>query len=132
MKVRRYNTNNDYPDVAKWWTRHGWAQGVGQNVLSPYGVIVEESGESICCGWLYMTVDTPIAWIGFVVSNPDSSNIKIYKAMKLMLAELVDMAKDQGSSLVYASFNRKGLNNALGELGFVEGGLNCTESLLKI
>jgi len=132
MELRRYNSNNDYPDVAKWWLIHGWPEALPQNVLSPYGVIVEEAGKGICCGWLYLTIGTPIAWIGFVVSNPDAGNIKIYKAMKLMLAELVDMAKERDKTLVYTSFNRKGLNHALGELGFIEGGLNCTESVLKI
>jgi hypothetical protein len=87
VNIRTYESA-DYPIALEWWQRHGW-DGVPEKVLPPLGWIAENEDRDICAIWAYLTAGKGIAWMEWLVSNPEASPLEVRRGIKA----LVDTAK---------------------------------------
>jgi hypothetical protein len=80
MKIR-WISNDDYATLVEWWKFWRFVPPT-QEILPNNGlsglVVTDENDNMICAGFLYAT-NSPIAWIEFIVSNPNVKDKKIRK-----------------------------------------------------
>lgn len=105
-------TSADYPVVCQWWTARQWPQ-IPLMMLPRRGFIVD----GYCAGFLYLT-DSPIAWLEWVVSNPDSDKIERQKALDNLISSLLNAAKEAGCKAVFSAANHPGLIERYKSHGF--------------
>ena len=86
MTVRAF-LPKDYEAVSEWWQKHGWSP-VPLGML-PCGVVVENKA----AGFLYQDKDVPYGMVEWVVANPENTPRESFKAIDLILKELIAMAK---------------------------------------
>ena len=88
MEVVKFDKDKHYTMVCDWWMAHeGWKP-VDKVLLPSTGFIVEDEEDSYAAGWLYFSVDTPVAWFDWVISNPKSDKTKRSAALDLLLKEV--------------------------------------------
>ena len=116
--------------LSQWWKGHDFPVAVDIGALPLTGLIIEEGDVALCAGWLYLS-NSSIAWIGFVVGNPEIKAKSMYIAIKELMSGLVELAHESGFSIIYANFNKKGLLKPLADIGFLEAGKDYTEMIYK-
>lgn len=128
----RFITTDDYDTLVKWWKFWRFCPPT-QEVLPDNGlsgiVITDEDDKPICAGFLYYT-NSPIAWIEFIVSNPDVKDKKIrHDSLVFLINELSGIALLNNRKVIYSSLKNENLMNKYVECGFQKGGSNTTEMI---
>lgn len=115
MKVRGF-TEADYTEVAKWWVAHGW-QPVPPGSLPIIGMIVESPKNKLCAGWIYQT-DSDIAWLEWVVGNPEADKMERSEALDMLVQSLLRAAKERGHSAIFTTLRHERLIERYKKHGF--------------
>jgi len=97
MEVRLYQ-DSDFDTVAEWGLKWGSTYTKGQ--LPPTGVIVP----GVAVQFMYLT-DSTVAFLENLVSNKDEQTETVRQACTLILAKLLEMAKEKGCTVAYACTN---------------------------
>ena len=71
MNVRDY-TVDDYPTLRSWWLQYQWKQPPEQIYL-PRGFVCEQDECPLAAGFVYMVPDACLAWMDYIVGNPNVS-----------------------------------------------------------
>lgn len=101
MIVRRYEAK-DYATLYKWWKKHeGW-EPVGEILLPDTGLVVEVDEKLVAAGFVYLT-NSAIAWMEWVVCDPEADRKVRGPAIDLLLEKLFELAKHEGAQLVFSS-----------------------------
>jgi hypothetical protein len=80
--------------------------------------ITDENGIDICVGFLYET-NSGIAWIEFIVSNPEIKNAEIRsQGRKELIRYLTLLAENKGFKVVFSSLANEQLINEFHENGY--------------
>lgn len=124
LAARPYS-DKDYPTVLKWLTAQEWPP-LPVEVLPKTGFIVDD----YCAGFLYKT-DSAIAWLEWVVANPDTDYNKRGEALDNLINSLVTEAKDQGFKIVLTSCQHNRLINRYDNHGFKITDKNMT-NLMRV
>ena len=93
MNCRNWNLDNDYDMVTEWLKGHHFNSLPPKNILSNYGIIVEEDNKSICAAALYMDTGerkSGFAYMYGIFSDP--------KANKIKLTEVIVRTSDEVSA----------------------------------
>ena len=120
MKCRRALAS-DYEELCRWWKGHGWTP-VRADFL-PTGFIIESDGIRLASGFLYMTNNAPIGMLEWVVTNPDNKGSQSYRALNLLVSEILKFAEYNMISAVYSKIDNAGLEKLYNKHGFVSGDL---------
>lgn len=124
MEARVFDLNYDYPVVANWWSN--WKFPImPPEMLPPTGIIVEDEGGAICCGWLYK-FDAKISMIEWVVSNPESTKKQRAEALDTLIGALVKEAKVSDYKVIISCTKIDALVKRFEKAGFVIGDTNVT------
>ncbi|MBP9793951.1 MAG: hypothetical protein KBC56_08135 [Flavobacterium sp.] len=92
--------------------------------------IVSDGGIDICAGFLFET-NSGIAWIEFIVANPDIKDKKIRHESQIMLiANLTVEAEEKGFEAVFSSVKNPSLIKKFIEVGYTPN--QTTELMIKI
>jgi len=118
--IREYN-DNDYITLCEWWVEHKWGV-IPMNCLPKVGFVVN----NICAGFLYQT-DSKIAWLEWIISNPQSNKEERDVALDLLINQLLITAKELGFKLVFTSVKHPKLKERYLEHGFLITENNSTE-----
>ena len=126
MQVRKWDLKKDYPVICEWCKKHRWDLPFPEGVLPPKGIVVEEK-EIICAAGLYIDKASILGFMYGIFSDPDTSKLKLFKAMKLCVNEIYKLAKECNLGLVYTMTGEKALHK------LYENHLNikCCENNLK-
>ena len=100
MQVKKWSLTKDYSIISKWCKQHKWDLSIPKEMLPPLGVIVLEE-EEICAAGLYVDKKAKFGFMYGIFSNPKTSKIKLFKAMKLCLKEIEKQATKNKLGMVY-------------------------------
>jgi len=128
----RWITTEDYDTLVEWWKFWRFCPPT-QEVLPDNGlsgiVVTDDDDKPICAGFIYYT-NSPIAWIEFIVSNPEVKDKKIrHESLVFLINELSGIAFLNNRKVIYSSLKNENLMNKYVECGFQKGGSNTTEMI---
>lgn len=125
-------TETDYNMFTEWWKFFRFPapptdilpnNGMG-------GIVVQKGDVDICAGFLYLT-NSKIAWIEYIVSNPDYRKEDRKEAIRHLISELCLIGKEQGYRIFYTSVANENLINRFKEVGF-HAGSKATELTITL
>lgn len=115
----------DYDTLISWW--RWWRFPAPSLDMLPLsvtgdfeGTMIYDGNIPVCAGFIYRTV-TNIAWMEFIVSNPEYKSPGRAKAIHLLIVELTLRARELGHSIIYTSVNNENLIRHLESAGFKKG-----------
>lgn len=129
----RLLNENDYDELLKWWKWFRFPapareflpeQGKG-------GIMVSKDGVNICAGFIYFT-NSSIAWIEFIVSNPEYKDSDRKEAIELLISELTEICRVKGYKVAFTSIKNENLINRFSSSGFIKASTNTTEMMKVI
>lgn len=128
----RWITTEDYDTLVEWWKFWRFCPPT-REVLPDNGlsgiVVTDDNDTPICAGFIYYT-NSPIAWIEFIVSNPDVKDKKTrHDSLVFLINELSGTALLNNRKVIYSSLKNENLMNKYVECGFQKGGSNTTEMI---
>jgi N-acetylglutamate synthase-like GNAT family acetyltransferase len=118
MNVRLLR-EGDYEEMISWWRFFRFPAPAKEFLPEngKGGLMVEKEGVSICAGFIYFT-NSKIAWLEFIVSNPEYRNKDRKEAIQIVITELCQIAKQKGFRAVFTSVKHQGLVNHFEKCGF--------------
>jgi hypothetical protein len=103
--------------MCRWWNERKFPQPDAQ-FLPPTGLVVAYgTGKLICGGFLFKT-DARMASLGNLVSDPQVRAEDRSEAVELLISKLMDVARENGYSMVSAATNLPRLMSRYEKLGF--------------
>lgn len=118
FEVERFNIKDQfdlekyYPIVKDWWEGKGW-KAVHPNYLSTNGLIIKKDKNYICAGWIYCT-DSNLGMISAIITNNEKKIGFLKKqALKCLITNLEELAKNLGIKLVYTPMETKSIGKLL-------------------
>jgi len=83
-------------------------------------VVEGKDGTLICSAWFYST-DTSVAWMEYLVKNPDITMDVTSQALDMVIENLTERARNQGFKILFTCTDKKSLMNRLERLSFIKG-----------
>lgn len=94
--------------------------------------IIDDNNIIICAGFLYET-NSGIAWLEFIVLNPNIRDKKVRKDAQILLISLLTIeAEEKGFSAVFASISHPSLIDKYVEIGYTKKSTSSTELVIAI
>ena len=119
MKVLPFKTEDHYQVVKSWWDQYeGW-DAIHPDILSDTGFIVFEDDEPLVAGWMYLT-NSKVAWLEWVVSNPECDRIQRATAIHLLIGHITHMTDSLGLKMLMSAVVNPGFIEKLKEHSFQE------------
>ncbi len=130
MKARIFDKASEYLEVVEWWKKHGWAP-VPVEYLPAIGIVIEDDKHKYCVGWLYL-MGAPIAWMEWIVTNPNAPAIRRAKALSVLVDTVLNIAKDSGVKVVFSSVKHEGLEGLYKKKGFSVTDTDVTHLIARL
>lgn len=118
MRVELFNSETNYKDVSLMWEKQNWPV-IPIQALPKTGMVVYKDDTPVAAGFLYNT-DSSLAWLEFIVANPDFDHEVRSEALDLVVNGLVKVAKNYGKSDIFTVSNHKRLINRYKSFDFKE------------
>ncbi len=122
--------NEDYEILCEYWKF--WKFPAPPKKCLPNGgtggiKLVNEEKEIVCAGFLYET-NSGIAWLEFIVSNPNirDKNIR-HDALVQLISFLTIEAEEKGFDVVFTSIINENLIKKYEEVGYTKNTMKSTE-----
>lgn len=116
FSVRKFNPDQDYFNVCEWWKAREWTPAPLDH-LPNTGLIVESPTKKFAAAWLFMTT-TGFAWLEYVVTNPTAKMKDRYKAVDMLIGEMVKTSDMSGVKTIITSLKTNGLKKMYRKHGF--------------
>ena len=116
---KRRLQHDDYDTIVEWWKSWPDWQPLARNLLPENGtggIIIERDGTPIVAGFLYGSHNCKIAWMEWIIGNPNEKNRS--EAVELLISSLEDWAKEGGYELVLSIGRSKSLIDKHKKLGY--------------
>jgi len=119
MFETRLLNETDYDALVHWWKWFRFTappkdmlpqDGMG-------GIMIQKDGVDVCAGFLY-TTNSKIAWLEFIVSNPEYKDKNRKEAIKTLINSLCHIAHNLGFKAVFTSVKNQSLINHFKDTGF--------------
>lgn len=126
MKYRFWNLDKDYTILEGWCKERNWESNIPKEMLPPQGIIVEDK-DTICALGLYLNEQVKFGYMYGIFSNPKIGKMKLYRAMKLSLEAVKELAKDKGIEVIITHTAEKALEKLYtrhGNMKIVEQNVN--------
>ena len=126
MKHRVWDLDQDYPILEKWCKERDFDSVMPKEMLPPQGIMVEDE-EPICALGLYLNEKVKFGYMYGIFSNPAIGKIKLFKAMKMSLQGVKELAKTVGVELIITHTAEKALEKLYtrhGNMQLVEKNVN--------
>lgn len=135
LKTRLLN-DTDYDILVEWWKGWpSWKNAVPPKDMLPQngqgGVMVYKDDTNICAGFLY-TTNSKIAWLEFIISNPQYRGEHRKEAIKTTIDTLCYMAKELGFGAVFTSVKHPSLIKYFKDYGFTIDSHSSYEMTLRL
>ena len=131
MTTRLYDPK-DYAEISLWWEGHGGTL-VPEAVLPKCGsVVVGDDGQLLSAAWLYMDNSIGVAWMSWLVSNPEVGPIKSAKSLTVLLGAIEELCKEFGYGCLFTMSDRKGVGHFLNRNGFTANHSGMTQYFKKV
>lgn len=94
---RAIDLDKDHETLLKWWKGYSWPA-VPKDALPQNGIMIED----LCAGFIYKT-DSSIAWIEWIIGNPEASPQERRNALEALIPELVRKAREMGFKSIFGA-----------------------------
>ena len=108
MQVRKWDLDKDYPILSDWCKKRNWESAIPKEMLPPQGIVVEDE-DPICALGLYLNEKVKFGYMYGIFSNPKISKMKLYRAMKLSLEAVKELASTKGIEIIITHTAEKAL-----------------------
>lgn len=129
----RFMEEDDYDKMLPWFK--WWRFPAPLKEMLPYnglgGLMVCKDGMNICGGFLYKT-NSKIAWVEYIVSNPEYKSKDRTDAIKYLIHSLKKLAISYGYRVLFTSVKNESLINHLKDEGFIVGSSGTSEMVCVI
>lgn len=133
MKYRLL-TEEDYDVLVGWWKFWRFSP-PPKHLLPDLGLggimITDDSDKPLSAGFLYHT-NSSIAWIEFIVANPEQSKESRKESLVYLLDKLKYLCKEHRYALVFSSIKHPNLLDRYQEAGFKIGTTNTNEVICNL
>lgn len=128
----RVISTSDYTEICHWWESHSWPI-IPLEGLSKNGVFIfdEVTNRGVCAGWVFSS-DSSVAWMEYLVKNPEFTSEITNKALDLLIHELIQKSKDLGFTVLFTTTNSNALTSRYDRLGFLKGDEGMTQFILPL
>ena len=123
MNKRRWQLNKDYPTLEYWFKLHKFDSPIPKDILPELGIIIED----ICAAGLYTDKSSKLGYMYGIFSNPKVGKMKLYRAMKLSLEAVKELANSKGIEIIITHTAEKALEKLYtkhGNMKLVENNVN--------
>lgn len=129
----RWLNETDYKQLLNWWKWWRFpappAEALPENGLG--GIMISKEDVDICAGFLYLT-NSKLAWLEFVVSNPDYKEMDRQEAVVILIQELTLIAKNKGCISVFISIKNENLIKHFEKAGYLKSSSGTTEMIINL
>lgn len=133
MQIKQLN-DWDYPLLCTWWVQWEWTPLV-RDFLPEDGtggfMIYSDDDQPVCAGFMYLT-NSKVAWIEFIVSNPNYKRPDRNELIKQLILYLTEQCRELGYEFAYTSTKHSALINKFESVGFTKGTVGSTELVMKL
>jgi len=131
MTTRLYQPE-DYAVISPWWAGHGGAL-VPEGVLPKCGVVVvTEEAKLSAAAWLYMDNSVGVAWMSWMVTNPELGPIKAAKTLGVLLGAVEVICDEFDYGILFTMTESKGVGQWLCRQGFSPNHKGMTQYFKKV
>ena len=130
MTTRLYDPK-DYAVISPWWEAHG-GKIVPEEILPQCAVVVEYNDKLAAAAWLYMDNSVGVAWMSWMVTNPEFGPIKAAKSLTVLLKGMEELCSEFNYGLLFTSSNSKGVGQWLARQGFSQNHQGMTQYFKKV
>ena len=126
MKYRLWNLDKDYSILEKWCKERKWESEIPKEMLPPQGIIIEDK-DPICALGLYLNEKVKFGYMYGIFSNPQIGKMKLYRAMKMSLEAVRELASNKGVEIIITHTAEKALETLYtkhGNMKLVEENVN--------
>ena len=109
MQTRKWNIKKDYPFISDWCKKRNWDLPIPKELLASEGIVVEED-QIICAAVLYIDQESGFSYMYGIFSDPGTSKIKLFRAMKICIDEMVNLAKSKKLKFLYTTTGETALH----------------------
>jgi hypothetical protein len=129
----RMLTDNDYDMLRSWWKWFRFPAPPKDYLPEDGrgGILVSKNGVPICAGFLFLN-NSKIAWIEYLVSNPEYREEDRQQAIQRVIYELCVIAKNKGYKAAFTSLKNQNLIKRYEAVGFSVGSSNTTEMIISL
>lgn len=110
---------SDWDTLQEWWTKWKWP--IMSKEMLPLngcgGLMIYKGDQLIAAGFLYLS-NSKVAWLDWVISNPEYKESDRKQALVLLIDELEKIALTQDYSIIISIARNKSLINIHKELGY--------------
>lgn len=129
----RLLTDEDYQTLTGWWMWFRFP--IPPKDYLPEdgkgGIMISKDGIDICAGFLFLN-NSKIAWLEYVVSNPEYRENDRKEAITETIKVLCDIAKQRGYKAVFTSLKNENIINRYEEAGFTKSNHKTTEMVISL
>jgi hypothetical protein len=126
-------TLEDYDTIlVGWWNGWRWSEVPSRDILPQNGkggIIVYDGDVPVCAGFIY-TTNSSIAWIDWIVSNPEYRDYR-KECIQYLIDTLTNICQNLGCKFAYTLFTGTYLEKYFEGSGFVRGSKYKSE-MIKI
>lgn len=132
FKVRQLK-ESDYDQLLKWWAWFRFPAPPKECLPEngTCGLMITKDGIDICAGFIYFT-NSKIAWIEFIVSNPEYKAKDRQNAIDILITELSNIIRNRNFHIIFTSLKNENLINRFTSCGFTKGSSGTTEMVLNV
>ena len=126
MKYRFWNLDKDYTILEEWCKERNWESNIPKEMLPPQGIIIEDK-DPICALGLYLNEKVKFGYMYGIFSNPQIGKMKLYRAMKMSLEAVRELASKKGIEIIITHTAEKALETLYtkhGNMKLVEENVN--------
>lgn len=110
--------DKDLEIIAPWWTAHNHPI-IPAMALPKVGIlVVDQDDTGRAAGWLYECNSASVAWIEWIVTNPENSPFMSMRAVRILIDFLVLEATQSGYAILLSTCRQKSLGKLLEKAGF--------------
>lgn len=136
MLETRILNDSDYETLVYWWNNWSeWENAAPPKEMLPEngkgGIMIHKKSSEICAGFIY-TTNSKIAWLEFVISNPNYREQDRKEAIALLINNLCAIAKNLGFKAVFTSVKNPFLINHFQKTGFSKDSKQSTEMVKRL
>ena len=106
MKVRLYNKDKDYQIIIKWWKDHNHNI-IESDMLSKYGVVVEENDQLLSMSWLYFQPNCGFGICLWTTVNPSLKGFTREKSINTAIDGIIFLARQLKIEKISLSSNHE-------------------------
>ena len=127
IQLIQYKEEEHYEMLKAWWDHHGW-EGVHPQMLNPIAYFAEFKGKLTCFAVLWTVEEAGVAIMEWIVSNPESKPIEVYKALNQLTSFYEELCKEHGYAVLLTTCKQEGLSRIHQRNGFER----CDEGMIHL